>query len=80
MEFKPGVYEHFKGGLYRALVLAQHHHETNRKFVVYVSLQNGLIYTREYDHGASPWNANVQKWLGLADEYATVPRFRFLHE
>lgn len=36
--FKPGLYKHYKGKLYRALFLAEHH-ETEKRFVVYVPLE-----------------------------------------
>jgi hypothetical protein len=37
-EFKPGLYQHYRGGFYRALFLATHH-ETNHAYVVYVPLE-----------------------------------------
>lgn len=79
-EFKPGLYEHYKGGRYIALHLVRHH-ESNELFVVYVSCSHGTINIREYaTPGKDSWCDNVEKWLGLADEYATVPRFRFIRE
>jgi hypothetical protein len=45
-DFKPGLYRHYKGGLYLALMLV-HHHQTRELMVVYASLQyaqeNGMV-------------------------------------
>jgi hypothetical protein len=37
-DFRPGLYRHYKGKLYRALFLATHH-ENEQQFVVYVPLE-----------------------------------------
>lgn len=43
--FKPGLYRHYHGGLYRAVGLVAHH-ETREPWVVYVSLQHGSMNIR----------------------------------
>jgi len=54
-EFKPGVYEHYKGGRYIAMNLVTHH-ETKEKFVVYVSLTHGTLRLREWNTpGKDSW-------------------------
>jgi hypothetical protein len=55
-EFIPGVYRHYKGGLYLALMLVRHH-ETELQYVVYVPYDHpeSGVRLREYDHGDSPW-------------------------
>ena len=37
-EFRPGLYRHFKGGLYQVLFSAQTHHHNGDVDVVYYSL------------------------------------------
>ena len=46
MDFKPGIYKHFKGGLYEALFLAKNSENFEEEFVVYKSLENGDIWIR----------------------------------
>jgi len=46
----PGVYKHYKGGLYRVLFLAQvstNGPDEGKLVVVYVSLADGTIYSRD---------------------------------
>jgi hypothetical protein len=43
--FKLGIYQHYKGGLYTALLIVQHH-DTRRPMVVYVSHEKGSINCR----------------------------------
>jgi len=43
--FKPGLYQHYKGGLYSALFLLTHHH-TRKPMVVYTSLAYGGVNAR----------------------------------
>lgn len=61
-EFRPGLYRHYKGGLYRALLLV-HHHETEEALVVYVSLNpdHGKLRLRELDTpGKDSWLDEVE--------------------
>ena len=44
----PGVYRHYKGGLYRFLFTATEE-EKQRLVVVYLSLESGRIWTRPAD-------------------------------
>ena len=46
-QFRPGVYKHYKGGLYVAIMLVAHH-ETRREMVAYVSLEHGSINVRPF--------------------------------
>jgi hypothetical protein len=59
--FRPGIYRHYKGGLYRALHLVEHH-ETGQKLVVYVSMEKGSLHLREYD------DPNADSWTDLVHE------------
>ncbi len=43
--FKFGIYEHYRGGRYTALMIVQHH-DTRRPMVVYVSHERGSINCR----------------------------------
>lgn len=45
-DFKPGIYTHYKGGMYTALMLVRHH-ETRELLVLYVSHKTGNIQVRE---------------------------------
>lgn len=83
-DFKPGLYEHYKGGQYIALHLVRHH-ESDELFVVYVSLTKGTINIREYaSPGKDSWCDMVEQFVGQParcdPEYETVPRFKFLRE
>lgn len=49
--FRPGIYRHYKGGLYRALFLAKEEGRSKGPagsfwVVVYVSLSHGTVWTR----------------------------------
>jgi len=49
--FKPGIYKHFKGDLYRTLFLAKHS-ETEKDMVVYIGLSKkgeGQVWVRPKD-------------------------------
>jgi hypothetical protein len=52
---KPGIYEHFKGGRYRLLMVAKHS-ETEEEMVVYFSFSSGLNFVRPL----SMWNEIVE--------------------
>ena len=48
----PGVYRHYKGGLYRVLcecVLSTNGPDDGKKGVVYVSMTNGHVFVRTYE-------------------------------
>lgn len=70
MEIKPGVYRHFKGNLYRVLVVATHS-ETLEPMVVYQALyaEQG-VWVRP----ASMWTEHIHR-----PEYSG-PRFQFIHD
>lgn len=65
LTFEPGVYTHFKGGLYRALFLARDE-RTLEDVVVYVHLHDGSVWTRSLES----WSEYVQWPNGK-----TNPRF-----
>lgn len=44
--FKPGIYRHYKGGLYHAMFVARSEAERDQEFVIYKSLLKGLIWIR----------------------------------
>ena len=54
-DFKPGLYRHYKGGLYRALFLATDE-ATKQPHVVYVALSDGSLWTR-----------SLQDWCAAAN-------------
>ena len=76
--FKPGVYQHYKGGTYRAMFLA--HNSTNgqvegEKVVVYVCLTPALDHPEQIGQinvrTLEQWNESVM-FKGR--------RFQFLHD
>ena len=42
------MYRHFKGGIYSVLCVAQHHDDTDRRFVIYQSNDTSEIYSRPF--------------------------------
>jgi hypothetical protein len=44
--FKPGIYKHFKGGMYEALYVARNSENRDDEYVVYRSLDKGYIWIR----------------------------------
>lgn len=82
-DFKPGVYEHYKGGLYTALMLVTHH-ETKHLYVVYVSHTTGETWLRPLDkQGEDSWLFPVWISFGEIDQNGAetgswVPRFKYL--
>ena len=57
MEWKPGLYRHFKGNLYRLLYVAKHS-ETLEPMVVYQALYGEMgIWVRP----AAMWNEHVER-------------------
>ena len=70
MEFKKGIYEHYKGNRYELLHVAKHS-ETLEKMVVYRALYgSGEVWVRP----ANMWNETVEV-NGMS-----VPRFKFVGE
>ncbi len=68
MDIKPGIYQHFKGNLYRVLYVARHS-ETLEPMVVYQALYgNGGVWVRP----AAMWNEQVSR-----DDYSG-PRFFYV--
>ena len=71
-KFKPGVYKHFKGKLYLALLLASDCEDPERKFVVYVSM---------YENERSQlWTREVTDFMGYKnfEDGTKVKRFNFV--
>lgn len=70
-EFRPGVYRHYKGGLYTALFLVTHH-ETREPMVVYVSHEKGHMNCRPLNG----WSSDSDAWNDAVEhEGKWVPRF-----
>lgn len=44
--FQPGIYKHFKGGLYEAFFVARSSEARDQEFVVYKSLEKDLVWIR----------------------------------
>lgn len=80
--FKPGVYVHYKGGQYTALMLVRHH-ETRELSVVYLSHKYGTMSIREWAKaGVDSWSDHVNAAGEVvpmdAVTLSTVPRFRLV--
>ena len=68
MEFKKGIYEHYKGNRYELLGIANHS-ETLEKMVIYKALYGeNELWVRP----VSMWNETVEI------NGQTVPRFKFI--
>lgn len=70
MEFKPGIYQHYKGNKYIALGVAKHS-ETLEELVVYITLydnEQSKIWVRPLKMFMEEVEINGQK----------TPRFKFL--
>ena len=71
--FTPGIYKHYKGGMYHAIGLACHE-ETHEWYVIYKPM---------YEHGDSPdtWiRAYANFFSSVSLEGAAVPRFTLIPE
>jgi hypothetical protein len=83
--FKFGVYEHYKGGRYTAIMIVQHH-DTRRPMVVYTSHEKGSINCRPLRGWAGAIqggpNAQLHDPDGWLDEIHSPgysgPRFRYV--
>ena len=73
--FVPGVYRHFKGGMYLALMLAKDS-ETEEDVVVYIP----LYYKEESQTKA--WVRSLEDFMGKKelDDGTIVDRFEFISE
>jgi hypothetical protein len=74
-KFKPGVYKHFKGGMYLALILAKDSE----------NLEDVVVYIPLYDNQES----NTKAWIRKLDDFmgykefedgTKVKRFEFVRE
>lgn len=74
MDFKPGLYRHYKGGLYTAICIVTHH-ETRDPMVLYVSHTYGGLNVRPL-HGMpgdeDAWSDKVEV------DGVSTPRFEFV--
>lgn len=46
MTLEPGIYKHFKGGMYEVLYVAKYSEDPEQEFVVYKSLEKGTHWVR----------------------------------
>lgn len=76
LEQMAGVFRHYRGGLYRVIIIAETHDHNGDKDVVYVSLTTGKVVTLPLEkdsRGQDSWTDSV-----LWPDGETRPRF--LHE
>ena len=66
---KPGIYRHFKGGIYRVLYIAKHSEDLSET-VVYQSCKDGSYWVRP----AKMWNETVDR------DGEIKPRFQYIGE
>ena len=79
IEFKPGLYRHYRDGDYIALHLVRHH-DTGERFVVYVSCSHNTVIIREYDSpGKDSW-CDIVEYGGecIGSTLHEVPRFKYV--
>lgn len=70
MEFKPGIYRHYKGCEYKAIMVAKHS-ETEEEMVVYQALYGEFGY----------WVRPLQMFMGTVQvDGQAVPRFEFMKD
>ncbi len=81
--FVPGIYRHYKGGLYNAIMLVTHH-ATKQKLVLYTSHTFGTVLVRPlcgYNGDEDAWNDWVDITTGKSvykpnrDNPQHAPRF-----
>lgn len=75
-EFIPGVYRHWKGGLYRALFLVRDSLSKERLLVIYISMTNGEMFARPLYGEESSWSDDILIDHGKTAEW--VPRFNLV--
>lgn len=82
--FRPGLYEHYRGGRYVALFLAEMH-DTREKYVVYVSCQHETVSVRPWAKaGEDSWTDEVEETKRMESAGAWIemdiltPRFKFV--
>jgi len=73
--FKLGVYKHFKGGMYLALMLAKDS-ETEKDYVVYMPLYD------KPESGTRAWIRSLDDFIGTKEleDGTVVNRFEFISE
>lgn len=79
MDFKPGLYRHYKGGLYRAIALVAHH-ETQKLMVLYVPLEHpeSQLQVRELDdNSGGSWNDWIDERGSAVSDCRPGDRRRF---
>ena len=64
---KPGIYRHFKGGIYRVIGIARHSEDLS-PMVVYQSCKDDSYWVRP----ASMWNETVER------DGEVKPRFQYI--
>lgn len=67
---KPGIYKHFKGGLFQVFFVGRSSEDRSQEFVVYKSQEKGFIWIRPL----TMFLENVDR-----DDYRG-PRFSFIEE
>lgn len=88
MKLEPGLYRHYKGGLYTVQHLVTHH-DTRLPMVVYVSHQYGgtcvrpLLGWGSFDEGEATQEIDQDGWFNQVydvDRAKWIPRFVFVGE
>lgn len=75
-DFRPGLYRHYKGGMYNAICLVTHH-GTREPMVLYVSLTYGGVNVRPL----KPMEGDQDSWTDFIDTTSgRVPRFQYVGE
>lgn len=72
-EFRPGIYQHYKGGTYAALMMVAHH-ETREPMVVYTSLEKGNVQVREWKQ-PYPQERGIDAWTDVVKWEVSIPTF-----
>jgi hypothetical protein len=74
--FKAGIYEHYKGGLYRAYFIAERHTHNGDLDVVYFSLKTGKTVSRPFTRDSR----NEDSWTDIVTWPDGSQKMRFKYK
>lgn len=81
-EILPGLYRHYKGGLYLVLFTAETHNHNGDIDVIYISLKHGKACTRPLKQDSRKEDSwlDLIKWPDAVERHRFVPEVHFQEE